>query len=108
DALAPSAATQGESGLTVVVYGSGFTTDSRVRWDGNERTTLYISPSELEATLDAADLSVSGSYPVTVANPIPGGGVSGVQTFQVIGGGTPPPTLAQLTSASVTAGSGPL
>lgn len=103
-ALAPSAALQGESELTLVVYGSGFTTDSRVRWNGSERATVYVSPSELEATLTSADLSVSGSYPISVANPSPGGGVSGTQSFQVTGSSNPPPTLLQLAPVSVTAG----
>ena len=103
-ALAPSAALQGESDLTLVVYGSGFTTDSRVRWNGDERTTVYVSPSELEALVTSADLSASGSYPISVANPSPGGGISGTQSFQVTGSSNPPPTLTQLTPVSVTAG----
>lgn len=103
--LAPASATAGESGLTLIVYGSGFTTDSVVRWNGSNRTTTYVSPSEVEATLSAADLASAGSVPVTVANPAPGGGTSAAQTFQVLAAGTAAPTISQLTPSTAVAGS---
>jgi hypothetical protein len=102
--LAPQSAAAGESGLTLVVYGSGFTTDSVVRWNGSNRATTYVSPSELEADITATDLATAGSRSVTVFNPAPGGGTSAAQTFQITSPGNPPPTLTSLTPSTVSAG----
>lgn len=104
--LAPQSAVAGESDLTLIVYGSGFTTDSVVRWNGSDRSTMYVSPSELEATITTADLATSGSRSVTVFNPTPGGGVSSAQTFQVTSPENPPPTLASVSPDTVSAGGG--
>lgn len=103
-ALAPASASSGESGLTVVVYGNGFTTDSVVRWNGANRPTTYVSPSELEAQISAADLATSGTAAITVANPTPGGGVSAAQTFQINPGSAPAPAITTLAPSAATAG----
>ncbi len=103
-ALSPTQANAGESGVTVVVYGAGFTTDSVARWNGASRTTTYVSPSELELQATPADVAAPGTAAVTIANPIPGGGVSNAQTFTIANPGSPPPTIATLTPSSVTAG----
>ena len=102
--LSPTQANAGESGLTVVVYGSGFTTDSVVRWDGANRTTTYISPSELEAAITTADLASPASRNITVANPVPGGGTSAALVFTVANPGTPAPTIASLAPSNADAG----
>jgi hypothetical protein len=102
--LAPQTATAGESGLTLVVYGSGFTTDSVVRWNGSARATTYVSPSELEADITAADLASPGSVPVTVFNPAPAGGTSTAQSFQITAPGVAPPTLTSLDPTTIAAG----
>ena len=104
-ALSPTQANAGESGLTVVVYGSGFTTDSVVRWEGANRATTYVSPSELEAAVTTADLAAAGPRAITVFNPTPGGGTSAAQTFTVVNPGTPAPTITSLSPSSLNAGS---
>jgi hypothetical protein len=103
-ALSPTQANAGETGLTLVVYGSGFTTDSIVRWEGTNRTTTYISPSELEAAITTADLATPAARAVTVFNPTPGGGTSAAQTFTVINPGTAPPAITSLSPSNVNAG----
>ena len=103
-ALSPTQANAGESGLTLVVWGSGFTTDSIVRWDGANRATTYVSPSELEATISTADLASAASRAVTVFNPTPGGGTSAAQTFTIVNAGTPAPTITSLAPSSANAG----
>jgi hypothetical protein len=102
--LAPASASAGESGLLLVVYGSGFTTDSVVRWNGSNRTTTYVSPSELEAQITAADLATTGTRPVTVFNPTPGGGTTAALNFQVNNPVTPAPTTTSLSPNSASAG----
>lgn len=103
--IAPSSVNAGESGVTLIVYGSGFSTDSVVRINGSDRPTVYVSPTEVEATLSAADLAAAGSRSITVFNPTPGGGTSAAQTLQVITPGNPAPVITQLSPASATAGS---
>jgi len=81
--VSPSYASAGESGLTVVVSGGGFTPQSRVRWNGEERTTMFISATELEALIDPKDLAVAGTASVDVINPGEGGGLSSARPFTV-------------------------
>ncbi len=102
--ISPTQANAGETGLTVVVWGSGFTTDSIVRWEGANRTTTYISPSELEAAITTADIATPGTRAITVFNPTPGGGTSAAQNFTVVNAGTPAPTIGSLSPASANAG----
>jgi hypothetical protein len=81
--ISPSFAVAGEGGLIVVVSGIGFTPDSRVRWNGSERATTYVSATELEVLIDASDLDAEGRGSIDVYNPGIGGGISSVRTFTV-------------------------
>ena len=100
--LSPTSATTGGSGLSLTVYGSGFTTDSVGRWNGDDRPTFYVSPSEIELQLGATDLASAGTANVSVFNPAPNGGTSSTLPFIVTS--APAPTLAQLEPASAYAG----
>jgi hypothetical protein len=105
--LQPTAATAGASGLTLTVNGTGFVTTSVVRWNGTDRVTSLVSPTQLTALIEAADLANEGSAGVTVFNPSPGGGPSNAQTFTINpAGGTqnPLPVIGTLAPSSVTAG----
>jgi len=51
------------------VYGTGFTLDSVVRWNGADRTTGFVGHSTLTATIAAADVSAVADVPVTVYDP---------------------------------------
>ncbi len=80
-----------EGQFSLKVFGSNFVNDpdplkrSRVRWNGSDRTTTFISDQQLEATIPAADIAEldPGQAPktvnVTVFNPPLGGG-SGTST----------------------------
>lgn len=76
DRIEPAGWTQGDSGITVTVFGSNFVQASVVRVGGADRATIYRSSSVLEAELPAADFAVSGVFQITVSNPPPGGGSS--------------------------------
>lgn len=105
-AISPATAVAGESGFPIVVYGSGFTTDSVIRWNGSNRLTTYVSPSELEASINATDLAVSGNAAVTVFNPTPTGGESQALTFQVLSAPPPAtPSIVSLAPVTTVAGS---
>ena len=79
----PAIAIVGDPTFTLTVVGSGFVFESVVRWNGEDRTTQFISANTLRATIPASDLLAAGTADVTVSTPAPGGGVSGGQTFLI-------------------------
>ncbi|HXE74406.1 MAG TPA: PQQ-dependent sugar dehydrogenase [Candidatus Xenobia bacterium] len=81
--LAPASAAAGGSGFTLVATGSNFKVNSTVRWNGSERTTLFVSDTQLQATIPAGDLAVGGLKDVTVFTPPNGGGASNSLSFTV-------------------------
>ncbi|MCE9557789.1 MAG: hypothetical protein K8R88_02445 [Armatimonadetes bacterium] len=70
---------------TLTVTGTNFVAGSVVRWNGSDRVTTFGSSTSLTAALTATDLNTTGSFPVTVFNPAPGGGTSGSANVQVAG-----------------------
>ena len=81
--IAPNSATAGGLAFTLTVSGSNFLPASQVQWNGNSRTTTFVSSTQLQAHIMAADLAAAGKVPVTVLNPAPGGGTSNTATFTV-------------------------
>jgi len=81
--LNPSTAVAGTSSLSLTVIGSNFTPGSVVRWNGSQRATTYVMPTQLTATISSADLASAGTPQVTVFTPAPGGGTSNAVTFTV-------------------------
>jgi hypothetical protein len=92
--ISPSSAPAGSRALTLTVNGSNFIASSVVRWGGSDRTTVYVSPTRLTASITPTDLSSTGIMPVTVFNPAPGGGTSAAPSFQI----TSVPPLSLLTT----------
>jgi len=93
-------AVAGAAPVTLTVLGSKFVASSAVAWNGSARSTTFVSPTQLIATISAEDLSVAGAVPVTVVTPAPGGGSSAALTFTVL----PAPTLS-VSAATAVAGS---
>ena len=87
--LSPNHILGGGAAFTLTVNGSGFTSSSVVRWNGSGRTTTFVSGTQLQAAITASDIATSGTIPVTVFNPSPGGGTSGAAIFTI----DQPPTL---------------
>lgn len=81
--LAPAQAMVGGGSLTLTVRGSQFITAASVRWQGSARATTFVSSTELQAAIPAADLATAGRSDVTVVNPPPGGGTSNAVAFPV-------------------------
>jgi len=81
--LSPATAPAGGAGFTLTVNGSNFVTGAVVRWNGANRTTTFVSATQLTAAIAAADIVTGGTAQVTVFNPTPGGGVSNAQTFTI-------------------------
>ena len=81
--LIPDHETVGHPGFPLTVNGTGFIISSVVRWNGEDRTTTYVSATQLTATISAADIASVGTASVTVFNPGPGGGESNALPFTV-------------------------
>jgi hypothetical protein len=69
--LNPSSATAGGAGFTLTVTGTGYILGSTVYWNGGSRSTTYVSPTQVTATILAADIASAGTTSVTVVNPGP-------------------------------------
>jgi hypothetical protein len=81
--ITPSSAAAGGPAFTLTVKGTGFVSQSKVRWNGTDRTTTFVSATQLSAAIPAADIATAGSAQVTVFSPAPGGGTSAARTFRV-------------------------
>src|SRR2546426_691862 len=74
--ISPTSVTAGGSAFTLVVAGMNFVDSSEVQVNGARRTTSYVSPTQLTATVLANDIAESGTVQVTVVTPPPSGGTS--------------------------------
>lgn len=97
---------QAQSGdFTLTVNGSGFTGDSKVRWNGSDRATTFVSAAKLTAAIPAADinLNAAGTANITVVDPAAGGITSNGSTFSITAP-NPAPTITSLNPTSAIAG----
>ncbi len=81
--LVPDAIKPVSAGFTLTVNGTGFVSGAVVKWNGNARTTTFVSKSRLTATILSTDVAKANTASVTVANPTPGGGKSNVVFFPI-------------------------
>lgn len=100
--LSPASALKGSDGLTLTINGANFVPGATVQWNGADRTTTYLSDTQVTIDLTKDDLAAAGSNDVTVTNPAPGGGVSNKLTFSV---NYAVPSVTALTPDTIAAGS---
>ena len=103
--LSPSSAVAGAAGFTLTVNGTNFVTGSVVYFNGNPKTTTFISATQLTAAISAADVAATGAPTVVVINPAPAGGTSNWVIFNVTAASNPLPTITNISPSTVTAGS---
>lgn len=107
-ALSPASVVAGGSGFTLTVSGSNFVPGSVVQVNGTNRSTTFVSATQLTATIPASDITVSGFVSITVFNAAPGGGSSSALTLTVnnpvpsISSISPNPAIAVLSSYTLT------
>jgi hypothetical protein len=82
--VTPAQAVLGQQTQEVRITGTGFVTDSYIRFDNEGKGTGYVSPTELRLVLQADDLDRAGTFPITVTNFGIGGGVSNTLHFTVV------------------------
>jgi DNA/RNA endonuclease G (NUC1) len=87
--MSPTMCTVNSQGFTLTVTGTNFVKNSIVRWNGTDLVTTYVSGTELQGALPAANLTVLGTANVSVFNPAPSGGSTGNLVFTIISGPVP-------------------
>ena len=101
--LSPSQQVAGSGLQALNINGSGFVSGSTVTYNNAVHATNYAGASQLSILLTPADLAATGTFPVVVTNPTPGGGASAPVDFNVVTG-TPTGTF----TVTVTGSSGSL
>ena len=81
--ISPNTILSSSPGFTMLVTGNGFIANSVVNWNGVPLATTYLSPTQVQAAVPAANLANAGSAMVTVTNPTPGTGTSGSLKFLI-------------------------
>src|SRR2546429_2755210 len=71
----------------------------------SDRTTTFVSTTQLQAQILASDIAATGTAAVTVFNPTPGGGTSSSVTFTITAT-NPVPTLTSISPNSTSVGGG--
>ena len=80
----PTTIYAGSGDSTLTVNGSNFLPNSVVQFAGSTRTTVFLSSTQLSASLAAADLASAGTPAITVVNPAPQGGTSNPLQLSIV------------------------
>jgi IPT/TIG domain-containing protein len=80
--ISPMSAIGGGVAFTLIVNGTNFVSGSKVSFNGNARTTTFVSSTQLTAAILALDIASAGTFSVTVTNP--GGITSNAVSFTVV------------------------
>ncbi len=84
NSISPLTIVVGSGDTSLTVNGTGFTSQSTVKLGSNSLTTTFGSSTQLTASIPAAQLTLVGTFPVTVVTPSPGGGISGPVNLKVV------------------------
>jgi N-acetylneuraminic acid mutarotase len=96
--ISPTGKLAGSGAFTLSITGSNFVSGSKAQWNGTDRSTTYVSASQLTAAISAGDVAAGGVVSVSVVNPAPGGGTSNSQAFTI---SNPVPSITSITPESV-------
>jgi hypothetical protein len=72
--ITPVSTIAGSNTFTLTLNGSNFLRSSSVRWNGNVRTSTFVSSTALTITINPTDVATAGLATLAVINPTPGGG----------------------------------
>src|SRR5262249_12376735 len=65
----------GSTGFTLTLNGTNFIPASFVQVNGSNRTTSFVSSTQLKAAIPASDIASAAFLSISVTNPPPNGGV---------------------------------
>ncbi|WP_396146269.1 M14 family zinc carboxypeptidase [Flavobacterium sp.] len=110
DSVNPTSRLAGSGAFTLTVNGTNFVSgESIVRWNGTNRTTTFVSSTQLTAAINATDVATAGTANVTVFNTC-NSTTTSARTFTINVNCTAPvpnvaslPTITAQCSATVTA-----
>ncbi len=100
--LSPTKVAAGSQVQSLYINGTNFLNSSTVTFNGVLQDSSLQSPTQLQIALGPSDDSTTGSYPVIVSNPGPGGGSSAPMSFNIVTG---TPTGYFTANANATIGS---
>lgn len=103
--LNPTHISAGQPAFSLEVDGGDFTPGSIVLWNGQPRTTLFDTTSELHAQIFASDIQNAGTATVAVVTQSPGGGVTKLLTFTIDAVNSNVPQITSISPTGVTTGS---
>lgn len=99
--LFPDTKVAGDAAFLLTVNGTGFTADCQVLWNGNPRTSTFVSPTQMTAQIGAPDVATAGTAQVRVINTVTQ--LQSANSPFVIAaqaGGTTPPSISSLSPIS--------
>src|SRR6185437_13555959 len=96
--LNPGSALTGSPDLIITVNGTNFLSSSVVDFNGSALATTFVSATQLQATIPAAQIASAGASVITVINPPTSGGTS--RRRRSIPGRQPVPALPPTHSIS--------
>lgn len=102
--IAPELVTPSAFDTQITITGESFVNGSSAAIAGQGISTLYVSPTQLIATVPAVHLAAPGTIPISVYNPSPGGGFSATSVTLTVGTINPVPTWQSLAPAVTPAG----
>jgi hypothetical protein len=83
NSIQPTSTIVGSGAFTLTITGTNFITTSVAQWNDAVRSTLFISPTRLQAAISTTDTSSYGLARINVFNPPPGGGKSNPISFEI-------------------------
>lgn len=82
--ISPSVIAVGAPDSAITVTGANFISASEVELNGTALKTVFVSSTQLTATVPASSLANGGSEQVAASNPSPGGGTSAAVSLTVV------------------------
>ena len=98
----PTSVVAGSGDTLLNVSGSGFVVSTVITWNGAALAGKFVSATEFQATVPAANLSGSSEGAIAAQNPAPGGGTSAATKFDV---NSPAPLITAISPRIVPPGS---
>jgi hypothetical protein len=84
--LSPTKIAAGSQVPNLYVNGTNFLSTSTVTYNGTLHNSSLQSATQIQIALGPNDVAATGSYPVVVTNPSPGGGSSAPMNFSIVTG----------------------
>ena len=105
--VAPVSATAGTAAFPLIVAGTNFLPCSNVQWVDSSNTvtqltTTYVGPTQLSATVAAANITSVGAVQIAVANPASSANTSNTISFPIV-----LPTIASLSASTTSSNTTP-